>query len=236
MNTDCTSTGYREPTPFYVCFIPLPPPYSSSIKRASTHATVAPPPISDHPLAFRALLNHPRGPYGESAACCVMITSHVGWIRSWSEAWRRELKLWRSRTKILKFCLLYNYWNVNGELWTSTLEIRFVNLDIGEIYLINRNIFKIIIVTTLLRLFIFVIWEIRGFKRIWKIRFQCKDNNFRTCGALNYFNNFFSFFQRDSCLQNETEELNINSSVQNSSFIPIFHLTLDNIFQRVRKF
>lgn len=62
MNTDCTSTGYREPTPFYVCFIPLPPPYSSSIKRASTHATVAPPPISDHPLAFRDRFNHPRGP------------------------------------------------------------------------------------------------------------------------------------------------------------------------------
>lgn len=83
MNTDCTSTGYREPTPFYVCFIPLPPPYPSSIKRASTHATVAPPPISDHPLAFRDCFNHPRGlpppspPCGQSA-CCVMISSHVG--------------------------------------------------------------------------------------------------------------------------------------------------------------
>lgn len=67
MSTDCTSTGYREPTPFYVCFIPLPPPYSSSIKRASTHATVAPPPISDHPLAFRDCFNHPRGPCGQRA-------------------------------------------------------------------------------------------------------------------------------------------------------------------------
>lgn len=61
MNTDCTSTGYREPIPFYVCFIPLPPPYPSSIKRASTHATVAPPSISDHSLAFRDCFNHPRG-------------------------------------------------------------------------------------------------------------------------------------------------------------------------------
>lgn len=147
MNTDCTSTGYREPTPFYVCFIPLPPPYSSSIKRASTHATVAPPPISDHPLAFRDRFNHPPWTPPVDRA-------RVAW---WSQAtWagfdrdrRRDVesKLWRdrSRTKILagKFCLLYTMWirrcTVNFELRHTRWDCKF---DIREKFILNSDVFK----------------------------------------------------------------------------------------------
>lgn len=182
MSTDCTSTGYREPTPFYVCFIPLPPPYSSSIKRASTHATVAPPPISDHPLAFRDCFNHPRGPCGQRARVAWW-SSHVGWIRSWSEAGhgRRGIETfagWRdgSRTKILavKFCLLYTMWiRCDDEIrWTLNFDTtkrrdEIVNLILErDNFILNSNIFKnSYFEVAILVIFVIFVREIWAFKR-----------------------------------------------------------------------